>query len=365
MKILGFLIQKEFIQIRRNRFLPRLIVMFPIMIMCVIPWITNLEVKNITVTVVDNDRSPLSSRLTGRIAASQYFVFKGVSPSYGEAMRAIEDSKADIVAVIPRHYGRDIDRGETPEVLIAANSVNGTKGSMGAAYLTNIVSDNAREALHQPTTMRQMITELNLYNPHLDYKVFMIPALMAMLVVLVCGFLPALNIVSEKETGTIEQMNVTPVGKGVFILSKLVPYWLIGMLIMTVCLLLSWAVYGITPSGSIALIYLLAMLLALSFSAIGLIVSNHSETMQQAMFVMWFVMVCMLLLSGLFTPISSMPDWAQYITLANPMRYFIDAVRTVFVRGGGMTDVASQLMTLTGFAVMLGLWAVASYRKNK
>lgn len=192
----------------------------------------------------------------------------------------------------------------------------------------------------------------------------MIPALMTILVILFCGFLPALNIVSEKETGTIDQINVTPVGKGVFILSKLIPYWIIGLLVMTVCFLLSWLVYGITCQGNLLWMYLLALLLIFTISGLGLIVSNYNDTLQQAVLVMWFILVCLILLSGLFTPVTSMPDWAQYLTLVNPCRWFIDGVRTVFVRGGGFTAILPQLAVLAVFATVMDCWAVSSYKKR-
>ena len=192
----------------------------------------------------------------------------------------------------------------------------------------------------------------------------MIPALLAIVMMLMTGFLPTLNIVGEKETGTIEQINVTPVSKWAFILSKLIPYWLIALFVVTVCLLLAWLVYGITPAGPLWIVYLLALLLALFFSSLGLIISNYSDTMQQAIFVMWFFIVCILLLSGLFTPTRSMPDWAYTTTYVNPMHYFIDAIRTVFIRGGSFRNVAHQVFALLAIGLFMAVWAVQSYKKN-
>ncbi|MCI1742388.1 MAG: ABC transporter permease [Prevotella sp.] len=361
--ILTYLIQKEFIQIGHNKFLPKMILLFPVIIMCVIPWVTNLEVKNIYISIVDNDHSTLSQHLVDRIEASHYFKFGGMVPTYSEGLKRVEKSDADIIAVIPSHYERDLINGKSPQVFIAANAVNGTKGGIGSGYLSNIVLQNISE--YQMSTVRSPISTLDLFNPHKDYKLYMIPALMAILIVLICGFMPALNIVGEKEAGTIEQINVTPVSKWSFILAKLIPYWIIAMFVMTVCFLLSWLVYDITPSGNIALLYLLAMLLALIFSGMGLIVSNYSDAMQQAMFVMWFIMVCMILLSGMFTPVNSMPDWAQDLTLLNPMRYFINAMRNVFVRGGGLSSIYLQTAALSGFAIIMDVWAVVSYKKNR
>ena len=342
---LRYLIQKELLQIRRNSFLPKLIVMFPIMIMCVMPWVMQMEVKNIRVDVVDIDRTTESQRLVHDIEASNYFIFNGMQPTYQAAMTDVEHGKADIILEI-----RD------GKYLIAANAVNGTKGAMGSAYLSQIATKDLRND--------NVVGVLNLYNKGQNYKLYMIPALLAIVMMLMTGFLPTLNIVGEKETGTIEQINVTPVSKWAFILSKLIPYWIIALFVVTVCLILAWLVYGITPVGSVWLVYLLAMLLALFFSSLGLIISNYSSTMQQAIFVMWFFVVCIMLLSGLFTPTRSMPQWAYMSTYINPMHYFIDAIRTVFIRGGGFQDIARQLMALFGIGTVMACWAVQSYKKN-
>ncbi|MBR5083239.1 MAG: ABC transporter permease [Prevotella sp.] len=358
---LKYLIQKEFTQIRRNAFLPRLIVIFPIMVMCVMPWVMNMEVKNVVVDVVDLDRSVQSQRLVHDIEHNTYFIFHGQKPTYAEALKDIEHTDADVVVVIPQDYSKDLTRGNQPQVLIAANAVNGTKGSMGAAYLSQIITANTSPT---STAIHDKISTLFLYNKHLNFKLFMIPALFAIVMMLMTGFLPALNIVGEKETGTIEQINVTPVSKWNFILAKLIPYWLIALFVITVCLLLAWLVYGITPAGPLWLIYLLAMLLALFISSFGLIISNYSDTMQQAIFVMWFFVVILLLLSGLFTPTRSMPSWSYLTTYINPVCYFVDAVRTVFIRGGDLQSIWHQVLALLGIGLFMGGWAVQSYKKN-
>ena len=358
---LKYLIQKEFTQIRRNAFLPRLIVAFPIIIMCVMPWVMNMEVKNVKVAVVDNDRSTLSQQLVHSIEASNYFIFKGQKPTYQAALKEIEKTQTDVVVVIPQDYSRDLTNGQQPQVLIAANAVNGTKGSIGSAYLSQIVTAQVNPDV---AAMQSRVSTLFLYNKHLNFKLFMSPALFAIVMMLMTGFLPALNIVGEKEAGTIEQINVTPVSKWSFILAKLIPYWIIALFVITVCLLLAWGVYGITSKGPVVLIYLLALLLALFFSSLGLIVSNYSDTMQQAIFVMWFFVVMMLLLSGLFTPTRSMPSWAYATTYVNPMSYFVDAIRTVFVRGGGLSSIWHQVLTLLGISSVMAVWAVVSYKKN-
>ena len=348
--MLKYLLQKEFLQIRRNSFMPKIIFIFPIMVMCVMPWVMNQEVKNIRVDVVDIDRTMQSQQLVHQIEASNYFIFNGQKATYQEAMKDIETSKTDIILEI-----RD------GQYLIAANAVNGTKGSIGSAYLSQIVTAHV---MPNVSAIQSKANTLLLYNKGQNYKVFMIPALMGILMMMLCGFLPALNIVGEKEKGTIEQINVTPVSKWSFILAKLIPYWIIGLVVLTLCLVLSWLVYGITCQGPLLLVYLLAVLLALFFSSFGLIVSNYSDTLQQAMLVMWFFVVCLMLLSGLFTPARSMPDWAYLTTYVNPMHYFVDAIRTVFVRGGTFQSIAHQVFALLCISSLMGVWAVQSYKKN-
>lgn len=194
-----YLIQKEFLQIRRNSFMPKIIFIFPIVIMCVMPWVMNQEVKNIVVDVVDNDRSVYSQRLVHRIEASPYFIFGGQQPTYAAALKEIEQSRADIVLVIPQDYSRDLVRGRHPQVLIAANAVNGTKGSIGSSYLSQIVSASLSPQSGDSRGVSQGAGVLNLYNKSQSYKVFMIPALMGILMMMLCGFLPALNIVGRKK----------------------------------------------------------------------------------------------------------------------------------------------------------------------
>lgn len=371
--MIKFLIEKEFKQLLRNSFLPKLILVFPCMIMLLMPWAVNLEIKNIQLNIVDNDHSAISQRLVNKIAASTYFRLVEVPSSYEAGLRNIETGTADIVMEIPRHLERDWINGKDAHILIAANAVNGTKGGLGSSYLASIVNDYAVELRSEHPEAVALsgafpyirIDTQGLFNPNLNYKLYMIPALMVMLLTLICGFLPALNVVGEKEVGTIEQINVTPVPKFTFILAKLLPYWLIGFVVLTVCFVLAWLIYGILPVGHFLVIYFFAVLFVLVMSGFGLVISNYSATMQQSMFVMWFCMLIFILMSGLFTPIGSMPEWAQMITRLNPLRYFMEVMRMVYLKGSGFVDLLPELGVLLFFAVVFNSWAVISYRKNQ
>jgi ABC-2 type transport system permease protein len=260
---------------------------------------------------------------------------------------------------IPPGFEKDLVAQGNAKVMIAANAVDGMKGGLGANYLSGIVRDYTGDR----SIIR--IESQNRFNVFLDYKIFMIPALIVMLLTIICGFLPTLNIVGEKEAGTIEQINVTPIGKFTFILSKLIPYWLIGFFVMTFCLALAALIYGLLPAGSLLTVYLFAGIYILAVSGMGLVISNYSSTMQQAMFVIFFFMIIMILMSGMFTPVSSMPQWAQDITIVNPLKYFIRVMRMVYLKGSGQVNLGTQLFALGAFALFFNIWAVLSYRKSK
>jgi ABC-2 type transport system permease protein len=367
--MLKYLLEKEFKHFFRNPILPRLIVVFPIMIMLVMPWVTTLDIKNINIIIVDKDHSRLSERLIRDVSVSGYFRVENVTHNFDEAMSGIEYGRADIILEVPSNFEKDIVNTLTAPVQISINTVNGTKAALGGSYLgqilqkfsMNLSQDTSSES---PMMPRLEIVTQNRYNPYLDYKVFMIPALMVILLIVLCGILPALNIVGEKEKGTIEQINVTPIPKFLFIFAKLIPYWLMGFIIISICMVLAYWVYGLTPAGNILVIYLFAFLFILTISGFGLVISNYSSTMQQALFVTFFFVMIFQLMSGLLTPIRSMPDWAKWITVFNPPRYFIEAIRLLYLKGSAFSDLTTQFFALLGFVCFFSGWAVMSYKKK-
>jgi ABC-2 type transport system permease protein len=363
---LSFLIEKEFKQFRRNTFLPRMAIVFPIMIMIVMPWVATLDIKGLSVAVVDRNCSPFSSRLCDKISASEYFNLVTITGNYDDAVREMQDGRVDLILSIPQEFSRKIGGGEKCTLFVAVNAVNGTKGLLGGNYMAQVIGQfNSDLFSERGDNLRQAsLSVLNLYNPTLNYRQFMIPALVAVLIIMMCGFLPALNIVSEKEHGTIEQINVTPVGKFEFILAKLIPYWVIGLVVLTICFLLSWLIYDYLPAGSFVVIYSGTILFILGISSFGLIISNYSQTMQQSMLVMFFFILIFNLMNGLFTPVRSMPEWAQWMSAFMPPRYFIEIMRGVYQRGSGFVDLLPQFAALVSFAFLLGTAAILTYRKQ-
>ena len=373
MGTLKFLIEKEFKQTLRNSIIPKLIVGYPIMVMLIFPWAINFEVKNIKVSVVDHNNSVYSQRLIQKVDASKYFIINNITSSYDEAMVDIEKTNADIILEIQPFFDKNIVKNKTADVMLSANSVDGTRGLLGNAYLSQILNDYSSELrselAHTDMSPKHKMSAINIipqykFNENLDYKVFMIPAHMVMMVTLICGILPALNIVSEKENGTIQQINVTPISKYQFILAKLIPYWIIGFIILSIAFVVVGLLYGIWPAGGFFPLYISSLVFIVGISGLGLIISNYSETLQQAMFLAFFFILIIILLSGLFTPIASMPKWAQIVAYSNPLSYFMEIMRMVYLKGSSYRGIANPLLFLTAFAVGFNTWAVLSYRKR-
>ena len=361
--MLRYLLEKEFKRIRRDKFMPRLIFVIPILQLIVLPFAANFEMRNINLSVVDRDRSETSVHLIHKILSSDYFCLTDASEKYTDALSSIEDNSADVILEIPERFEHDLQKEGGAEVLIAANAVNGTKGGLATSYLTSILHDFNTEEGYSPLPMRG-IQSVSLFNPHLSYNLYMVPGIMVFLLTVICGFLPTLNLVREKEEGTIEQMNVTPVPKYIFILSKLLPFWIIGFVLLTIAIAVGYIVYGLAPAGSYGIIYLFAVIYLVTFTSFGLMISCVSSTQMQAMLTTFFFMIIFVLLSGLFTPITSMPEWAQQITVFNPVRYFIEVMRMVYMKGSTLSDLAPHFIVTCIFAVAFHLMAVIFYRKK-
>lgn len=289
MRTLRYLLEKEFKQIKRDRFLPRIIFLVPLMQLIILPFAANFEMRNINLGVIDNDHTVLSTQLTEKILSSGYFRLTNVSFSYDQAIGSIESNEADVLLEIPVNFEKDLGREGQAEVLVAANAVNGTKGGMGSSYLSQIIQDfNQEKGFTSGSAFSGGIRSTNLFNPHLNYKNYMVPGIMVFLLTIIGGFLSALNIVSEKEKGTIEQINVTPVPKTLFLLSKLIPFWIIGFILLTIGALVAWIIYGLVPIGNMGIIYLFAAVYLIAFTGFGLAISSISSTQQQAMFTAFF-----------------------------------------------------------------------------
>ncbi|MBX2841287.1 MAG: ABC transporter permease [Flammeovirgaceae bacterium] len=369
--MLRFLLEKEFKQFFRNSFVPRMVIMFPLSAILIYPLVANFEVKNVNLSLVDHDKSSYSRNLVQKVVASGYFNITDISTNYEDALETIESDQADLILEIPPNFERTLVKDKKANLMISANAVNGNKGGLGTAYLVRIISDYSGniQAELMGNHGRLKIPNLDIiplyrYNPSLLYSVFMVPAILIMVLAMICGFLPALNIVGEKENGTIEQMNVTPVKKFTFIVSKLIPYWLSGYVVLTIGITVSLLVWKLFPEGYLITIYFFATIFILAFSGFGLVISNYAVTVQQAMFMMFFFVLTFIFMSGLYTPVENMPGWAQFISHFSPLKYIIQVLRMVYLKGSSFNELIPQFIALCGFAIFFNGWAVLSYKKS-
>lgn len=371
MRTLKFLLQKEFRQIFRDPSILRLIFIMPVIQLLILPWAADYEMKNIRLSVVDKDHSDYSRKLIAKITSAGYFILNDYSRSFDQSFAQIEKDKSDLILEIPQSFEQELVKEDKAKLFIAGNAINGVKANLGSAYLRNIIQDYNREVRlqwiqlpHFNAETQIEVVSANWYNPLMNYKYFMVPGILVILLTMIGTNLTAINIVREKEIGTIEQINVTPVKKYHFVLGKLIPFWIIGLFVLTLGLLIARLVYGIIPVGSFITIYIFAAIYLLAVLGLGLLVSTYASTQQQAMLVSFFIMMICILLGGLYTSIDSMPVWAQWITRFNPVAYFIEVMRMVVLKGSRLTDIKYHLLIMTGFAVVLNSWAIFSYRKR-
>ncbi|MBL7835614.1 MAG: ABC transporter permease [Cyclobacteriaceae bacterium] len=371
MRTVRFLLQKEFRQIFRNKAIIAMICVMPVVQLAVLPWAADYEVKNVNLAVVDHDHSTFSRQLIQTVTASGYFRLTGYNDSYQDAMHLVERDQADLILEIPAGFERNLVRENQQKLFVAVNAINGTKANLGGAYLAAIIKNynqTIRTELVSGVTGDPLhlieITSSNWFNPLMNYKVYMVPGILAILITMVGGFLSALNIVKEKEVGTIEQINVTPIRKHHFILGKLIPFWVLGNIVFTLGLIVSWLIYGIVPEGNLAVLYLFIAIYLVSVLGFGLLVSTFCETQQQAMFIMFFFMMLFVLLGGLFTSIDSMPEWAKTVTRFNPVRYLIEVMRMVMLKGSEIKNIVAHLIIVTLFAIGLNALAIFNYKKT-
>lgn len=400
MRTLKFLLQKEFKQIFRDKAILGIILAMPVIQLLILPLAADFEVKNINLAVVDNDHSTYSQQLVSTVVASGYFKLIDYNQSYRQSLELIESDKADLILEIPVDFERNLVRESNQQVFIAVNAINGTKANLGASYLNNIIrnyNQTLRTKLIQTTLIGTQggqvstqgiqggsqevqettigardntqgavieIASSNWFNPGMNYQSFMVPGILAFLVTMVGGFMSALNIVKEKEIGTIEQINVTPIKKYLFILGKLIPFWIMGNVVFTLGLLIIRVIYGIVPEGSIFVLYCFIWVYLLAVLGFGLLVSTYSETQQQSMFIMFFFIMIFILLGGLFTSIDSMPGWAKVIARINPVSHIVEVFRMVILKGSSLRDILPHIGIISVLAVILNTWAVFNYKKT-
>ncbi|WP_431134117.1 ABC transporter permease [Psychroserpens mesophilus] len=372
MKTILYIIQKEFKQIFRNKGMLPIIFILPLLQLVILSNAATFEVKNIKFGYIDNDHSSTSRALIEKFNASRYFDVLRDFPSQTIASSAMLQGDVDVILEIPHYFERDLQKEKHNSLGITINAIDGATAGVENVYITQIIQRfNQHLKVDALQVSDQHIKPIAIetiplfwYNETLNYKTFMVPGILVLLVTMITLFLSGMNIVREKEIGTLEQINVTPIKKSQFIIGKLFPFWVIGMGLLTIGLILASVIFNVPMLGSLPLMYLYTSIYILVVLGIGLFISNFTDTQQQAMFIAWFFTVIFILMSGLFTPIESMPEWAQVITEFNPIKYFVEVMRMVMLKGSGFADILPQISKTIVFALIMNGLAVWSYKKT-
>ncbi len=371
MRMLKFLLQKELKQIFRDPAIIVILFIMPTIQLLILPAAADYEIKNINLGVVDHDHSDYSRQMIEKITSSGYFRLRDYSPSFKQGLNAIETDNTDLILEIPDHFERDLVKDNESTLFVAVDAINGIKAGLGGAYLQQIIAEYNQQVRMQWIRAPRMnpkptidVTSADWYNPHMNYKAFMVPGILVMLVTMIGSSFASNNIVREKEMGTIEQINVSPIKKYQFILGKLIPFWLLALSVLTIGLIIARVVYGIVPVGSYLTVYAFASIYLVAVLGLGLLLSTYAQTQQQSMLVSFFVTMIFNLMSGLYTPIESMPTWAQWITRFNPVSYFIEVMRMVVLKGSSLVDIRYHIFIIIGFAIFFNSWAILNYSKR-
>ncbi len=350
-----------------------IIFILPLLQLVILSNAASFEVKNIKFSYIDHDHSAASRDLISKFEASTYFDVRAQFKSKKDANLEMQKGNVDVILEIPVYFERNLTKQSRTNLSVTINAIDGAASGVSNVYITQIISGFNQSIQTEMQTYNQgnvaqtenIITIPSFwYNKTLNYKTFMVPGILVLLVTMLSLFLSSMNIVREKEIGTLEQINVTPIKKYQFIIGKLFPFWVLGLLILTVGLTIAIVIFKVPILGNILLIYAFTSVYLILILGIGLFISNHSDTQQQAMFIAWFFIVIFILMSGLFTPIESMPPWAQQLTYFNPIRYFVEIIRMVMLKGAGFSDIKNQIGIIALYAFVVNGLAVWSYKKT-
>jgi len=348
-----------------------IILVVPLVQLLILVNVATMEIKHIKVCIIDNDLSTTSRDLCSKFNNSRFFVVKDMVFEMDKALVMVENNKADMVLQIPSGFERSLMRENTAKVQVLFNAINGTVAGIGSSYVTQIIAGFNRDIITQRVGISPGLGEqgsINIipafwYNPDMNYKVFMVPAILVLLVTIIGMALSAVNIIREKEMGNIEQINVTPIRKAHFIIGKLLPFWIIALFMLGFGLTIGKLIFNIPMVGNLALLFVVAALYLLVIQGIGLMISNSSNTFQQAIFSSFFFIIVFIMMSGIFTPTDSMPRWAQIVNYINPIAYFMKLIRMILLKGSGLMDIYKDLLILLFYGLAVLSIAVNRYRK--
>jgi ABC-2 type transport system permease protein len=350
-----------------------ILTVIPLIQLILLSFAATNEVKNLNLVVHDADHSDYSRKLRDKMISSGYFVLRAQTDDMSVADEILQKDEADIILDIPPGFEHSLLKDQEATIQLRTNAINGMKGGLAGSYAATVIRDFNRQIL--PEALRTAavrvdkmpgfnVTFSNWYNPTLDFKVLMVPGILAGLVTILTTILSGMNVVRERELGTIEQINVTPIKKYQFIIGKLLPFLLIGLFDLALGLVFAKLLFNIPMVGNLWLVFAFCVVNIIAILGVGLFISTTANTQQQAMFVAFFFMMIFLLMGGLFTPLESMPEWARYFAIPNPLAHFVEVMRKVLLKGSGFQDIKYHFITMGILAVIINSLAVMAYRKR-
>ncbi len=363
------LLRKELIELRQDPRLFGIVIMAPIIQLTVLGYAATTDVKDVPLLVVDGDRSAESRRLIDRFDASANFVIVDVVSGSGDIEPHLERGSAWMALTVPAGFGEAVAAGRAVTVQVIADGTDSNSTTVALGYARGVVAGYSQDRLAErlPGGLRAAPVDADIrvwFNPRLESRDFMVPGIIALLLLVVTTNLSAMAIVREREVGTLEQLNVTPLARWELIVGKLLPYALIGLFDVVLVTVVAVYWFQIPMRGSFALLFTSSLIYLLSTLGLGLFVSTISATQQQAsMTTTFFFLTPMIYLSGFIFPIENMPEWIQWVTYAIPLRYFLVIVRGIFLKGVGFEILWPQMAALLTCGLVL--IALATLRSSK
>ncbi|QGY45998.1 ABC transporter permease subunit [Maribellus comscasis] len=371
MNTIRYILQKEFRQIFRNKTMLPMIFGVPLLQMLVLVFAATFDMKKIDMVVVDKDLSETSREMIAKFDAIPFYNLEFAVPDETIGEEMLLSDEADAILVIPPNMERNLIRDDKAQVQLLVNAIDGNSAQLIYSYSSRVIGNFNKNLIAEWRGIPEFsppgevkISESYWYNPELDYHWFMAPGILAVLVTVIGMFMSGMNLVREKEIGTIEQLNVTPVKKYQFIIGKLVPFWLIALFDLAFGLLIAWLVFDLPIVGNLLVLFAFASVFLLGALGLGLFISTVSDTQQQVMFISFFFMMIFIMMGGIFTPVESMPHWAQTIDRVNPMYYFMKIMRNVVLKGSGFIDLLEEFLSLLLLGVIFLSLAIWRYRKT-
>ena len=369
MRNLFIILKKEFTQIFRDKVMSRMIIMMPIVQLLLLAHAATFDIKNISLLIVDNDNSSFSSELITKFDGNNYFITDWNYGNQKSAESKLMKGNIDLYIEIPNGFEKNLLTSQETGVHVTVNAIDGAKAGLAMFYSSSVINEliSSYSKNKGYVNLNQKFVNIEYshwFNPELNYTTFMVPGILVLLVSMIGLFLSSMNIVREKEIGTLEQLNVTPIKKSELLLGKLLPFWFIALFELGFGLILAKVFFDIPMEGSLWLLFAVSAIYMTVILGIGLFISTITSTQQQAMLFTWFFSVIFILLSGLFTAIENMPHWAQVLTEFNPVKYYMQSTRMIMLKGSGFEDISTFIYKLTAFSIAINSLAILLYRKR-